>query len=75
MKPDATPRRGTSVRKRDSRRRWKARILLGQRVRWQDIVEHRLTAFATYEREYDTMMARRLPPERVRQPAALVYTA
>lgn len=49
-------------RKRVSRRRWKARALLGQRIPWAAIVEHALPGpwnVADYNREGYTSVRRR----------------
>jgi hypothetical protein len=45
------------MKKRDSRRRWKARIRLGQKVPWMFVVDHRLENFVPYERSFDTDLA------------------
>lgn len=51
-------------RKRVSRRRWKARALLGQRIPWSVIVEHRLQGWADWERRIDYMDAYICPRRR-----------
>ena len=45
------------MRKRTSRRRWKARALLGQYIPWSAIVDHRLERWADWERRIDYMDA------------------
>jgi hypothetical protein len=46
------------MRKRVSRRRWKARAKLGQHIPWSAIVEHRLQTWRKWERRHDYMDAR-----------------
>lgn len=54
-----------SHRKRDSKRRWKARIWRGQWVPWWAVVEHRLETYVGYE--YDPIRDLvRIPPPVVR---------
>ena len=51
-------------RKRVSKRRWKARALLGQYIPWTAIVEHRLEDWADWERRHDYMDAYICPRRR-----------
>lgn len=41
------------MRKRTSRRRWKAKALRGQTIPWSAIVEHRLEHWGQWERRHD----------------------
>jgi len=45
------------MRKRISRRRWKARALQGQTIPWSAIVDHRLEKWGEWERRFDYMDA------------------
>lgn len=45
------------MRKRTSRRRWKARAMLGQKIPWSAIVDHRLERWRQWERRHDYMDA------------------
>ena len=52
------------MHKRISRRRWKARARLGQKIPWSAIFDHRLEHWANWERRFDYMDAYILPPEK-----------